>query len=1342
MNEETLFELVVNLPTAEREAALARECGENLALRDRVLTLLQAHDAAEQSSNGLSKDFELCETNEHDSVGSRRDTSGSARQTFVPEVAGSIILERYKLLQQIGEGGMGTVWMADQLRPVRRRVAIKLIRAERGTSKQVLARFEAERQAIALMDHPNIAKLLDAGTAENGSPFFVMELVKGIPITEYCDQARLTVAERLKLFSQVCYAVQHAHQKGIIHRDLKPSNILVENHDGVPVPKVIDFGLAKASSGMKLSEQTLFTGFGAVLGTPMYMAPEQIGGSAIDIDTRADIFALGVILFELLTGSTPLTRESLKEAALDQIVKLIRESGRPTPTSRLSPPDTTVNVAANRHTEPQKLSRYVRGDLDWIVMKALSKERDRRYESSGLFAQDIERFLNQEAVIAGPPTTAYRLQKFLIRNRGRVAVASMLLVALIAGLAGTTWGWMEARRQTAIAVQEAAAKEKALQAEANQRERAEQREREAIEAKRQAEQAAEQERTAREEAERERAAKQQEMEYAQAIADFVRDDFLALTSVEGQLRFADPSDGYELSKNTTLVQLLDRAANKLNRRTDLAPATEASLRWMIGENYRGLGDYPQAVDFLTQAHQLYRDLYGTKHENSLSVGLNLADATLAAGFANEAIALFREVAEHRAEINGEDDLVTVNSLMGLANGLDEIGEFGEAMELFKHVVDKFTDQLGPDHPDSLKARLNLAGCYLALGHYQEALELQQDAVDSFTNSLGADHPNTIKSMACLANTYFVLGRPDQAVSLYEDALRLAEAKLGEDHPLYISAMHDVALCYHALGDLNRALPLYERSLELRKKRLGADHPQTLKSMDSLAIGYYGSGKLKQAQALWEQVLASAQTKLGADHPEIISLCGKLAVSLLEAGMQQRAISILEETLPRSRQKLGRDHPDTLTLENKLASAYQADGQLPRAIELFERVVDQRRAKLGDDHPETLNSLSSLASCYSDIGDFDAGLRLHDEVLVGRRAKLGIDHPHTLTSLNNVAMANRVAGNIEQAISIYDEALTRLRNKYGDVHPHTVVCAAGLADAYTNIDDMQNAIPLWETAFKGMKQVFGDEHPMTLRCMSMLGTCYSRTSQWDQAINVNERLRKIAEAQLGAAHPNTLVTKAGLGLNYLEVGRAAEAIELLEDVIDNFPDVSQLADIMQRLQAAYLSEGRKSEYEQLADKRLGLVRRQLSAKSPELAEFLAELGAGYVRLADYFKAEELLRESVSINQQLAAEHWQAHYGTVLLGEAMLQQAKTALLHVENEYNPIQGEPAAQAADFLAAGFAGLLRHRSEIPSWQVDQIMESIDRWIAKFDELGRTEQAEHWRVAKREFQELMSPRQE
>ena len=345
---------------------------------------------------------------------------------------------------------MGEVWVAKQTEPVKRNVALKLIKPGMD-SRAVLQRFEQERQALALMDHPNIAKVLDGGMTPNGQPFFVMELVNGLPLSKFCDEAKLTPKERLELFVPICQAVQHAHQKGIVHRDLKPANILVTLIDGKPVPKVIDFGVAKATAG-KLTDESLATQFGAVVGTLDYMSPEQAGFSGEDVDTRSDIYSLGVILYELLTGLRPIDAARLKKAALTEMIRIIREEEPSKPSTRLSTDASLPSLAALRQTEPRKLMTMLRGDLDWVVMKCLEKERDRRYETASGLARDIERYLANEVVEARPPSAGYRLRKFASRHKGQVVAAGLVLLSLVLGMVGTTWGLIRAARaNTALA---------------------------------------------------------------------------------------------------------------------------------------------------------------------------------------------------------------------------------------------------------------------------------------------------------------------------------------------------------------------------------------------------------------------------------------------------------------------------------------------------------------------------------------------------------------------------------------------------------------------------------------------------------------------------------------------------------------------------------------------------------------------------------------------------------------------------------------------------------------------------------------------------------------------------
>jgi serine/threonine protein kinase len=416
-----LFLAALDVAPEDRAAWLERECAADAGLCEHLRLMLAAHDEPQSLLDRPAGD---------PAASLPREGIGPTVDQPMSEGPGTII-GPYKLLEPIGEGGMGTVWMAQQQEPVRRLVALKLVKAGMD-SKQVIARFEAERQALALMDHANIARVLDAGTTSAGLPYFVMDLVKGVPITRYCDEHRLTPRQRLELFVPVCQAVQHAHQKGIIHRDLKPSNVLVALYDGQPVPKVIDFGVAKAA-GQPLTDKTLVTGFGNLVGTLEYMSPEQAEINQLDIDTRSDIYALGVLLYELLTGGPPFSRKELEPGGVLEMLRVIREQEPTKPSAKLSTAEGLPTLAANRGTEPAKLARLVRGELDWIVMKALDKDRNRRYESASAFAADVQRYLHDEVVRARPPSAGYRFGKFIRRYKGRVAAAVALAVALLTG---------------------------------------------------------------------------------------------------------------------------------------------------------------------------------------------------------------------------------------------------------------------------------------------------------------------------------------------------------------------------------------------------------------------------------------------------------------------------------------------------------------------------------------------------------------------------------------------------------------------------------------------------------------------------------------------------------------------------------------------------------------------------------------------------------------------------------------------------------------------------------------------------------------------------------------------
>jgi serine/threonine protein kinase len=446
--EEVFFDALA-VPPGDRPAHLDRVCAGDAGLRGKVEEMLAKHLAAESFFQTVNPSAELTrladDPNFREKAGlglDGRTADGDAEEQIGP----------YKLLQKIGEGGCGVVYLADQASPIRRRVALKIIKLGMDT-RSVIARFEAERQALAMMDHPNIAEVLDAGATRTGRPYFVMELVRGVKITEFCDQNHLDVGRRLKVFIQVCLAVQHAHQKGLIHRDIKPSNILVALHDGEPVPKVIDFGISKAT-GETMADQPAFTAHGQIIGTPAYMSPEQAGTSGLDVDTRSDIYSLGVLLYELLTGKTPFESRDLVASGLDAMRQTLLEKEPPTPSTLLTrlPSGDFSMAAQHRHTDSRKLISVLRGDLDWIVMKALEKDRGRRYQTANGLAAEVQRYLDNEPVIAGPPSRLYHLQKLIRRNKTVFIAIGAVAASLVLGLGACTWLLLRERAERERAV--------------------------------------------------------------------------------------------------------------------------------------------------------------------------------------------------------------------------------------------------------------------------------------------------------------------------------------------------------------------------------------------------------------------------------------------------------------------------------------------------------------------------------------------------------------------------------------------------------------------------------------------------------------------------------------------------------------------------------------------------------------------------------------------------------------------------------------------------------------------------------------------------------------------------
>ena len=742
---KSLFLGASDLPSPEQRAAyLDREAGGEPELRARVEALLAAEGRAgpipEAEVTGvleptrvealLAAEGRAGPIPEAEVTGVLEPTRAEPTARPADFTPGRVVAGRYALLGVLGEGGMGTVYLAEQTRPVKRQVALKLIKLGLD-SRGVLARFEAERQALAMMDHPNIARVYDGGTTEARQPYLVMEYVQGEPITAYCDRHRLPVEARLRLFVAACQAVQHAHQKGVIHRDLKPSNVMVTEVDGRPTPKVIDFGVAKAT-GFSLTDRTLGD-TGAIVGTPTYMSPEQADPSSMDIDTRTDVYALGVILYELLAGSPPLDATQFRRGALLEMLRMVREVDPSKPSTKVGSSDALPSIAANRGLDPGHLQRELRGDLDWIVMKALEKDRIRRYETANGFAADILRHLASEPVQAAPPSRTYRLRKFARKHRVGVVAASLVVVALVAGIAGTTLGLFEAKRQEALA---------------NER------------------------------AEGERKAK----ETVEAVLGFVEGKVFAAARPKDQ----DGGLGFDVKLADAIAAALPSIEADFRGKS----LVEARLRMTIGQSFEYLGKPEIALEQNEAALALYRRELGPEHPDTLMGMHNLATSYRTLGRSEKALKLNEETLALRKAKLGTDHPDTLRSMNNLAYCYLCLGRYVDSLDLRKETLALQKAKLGPEHPDTLRTMRGLAYCYYTLDQRDKALKLNEETLALRKAKLGPDHYDTLFSMNDMAYGYLAAGRRAEALDLLQSpigngseqflALAAVQVLFGED----------------------------------------------------------------------------------------------------------------------------------------------------------------------------------------------------------------------------------------------------------------------------------------------------------------------------------------------------------------------------------------------------------------------------------------------------------------------------------------------------------------------------------------------------------------------------------
>jgi len=877
---------------------------------------------------------------------------------------GEIVSEKYKLLEELGSGGMGVVYKAEQIKPVKRSVALKIIKLGMDT-KQVVARFETERQALAVMDHPNIAKVFDGGATETGRPYFVMELVRGIPITEYCDKHKLTTKERLKLFTHICQAIQHAHQKGVIHRDLKPSNVLIVVQEDKPVPKIIDFGIAKATEH-SLTERTLFTEQGQLIGTPEYMSPEQAEMSGLDVDTRTDIYSLGVMLYELLVGVLPFDQETLRSAGFGEIQRIIRETEPPKASTRLSSlGDTQTSIAEHRRTDPSSLHRQLKGDLDWILLKALEKDRTRRYETANGLALDIQRYISSEPVLARPPSAGYRMAKFAKRHKVGLGAGLLVVAALVLGLALATTGLIRAKRAEAIA--------------ATERDRA-----------------------------------NQEAVTAKQVSDFLMELF----------KVSDPSEA--LGNTITAREILDKGAENIEKELKDQPEIQATLMSTMGEVYQSLGLYEQATPLLENALSIRMGLYGDEHLDVCSSMNNLANLLTDKADYEGAEQLLRKAIEIHQRLKGgqKEYAIILNSLAGL---LLEKRDLEAAEPLFREALEIQRKLLGEEDPDVADTLNNLAGVLNEKGNYPGAEALFREALELRRKLLGDNHPDVATTLNNLGMVLYKKGEYEEAEPLFKESLAVRRKIFGNEHRKVATGLNNLALLYAMKDDYEAVEPLWREALAISRKVLGNKHPLVAISLCNLGWLQREKGEYEEAEALYREALKIFREVFGNEHPEVATTLADLAFLFGEKGDYSEAEALFRDALAMHRRLLGDNHPRLANNLHNLADLLCKKDNYQEAEILFHESLEIYQKTLPEGHLKTIKSMRELGNCLANLKRFEEAEKLLLESYRLLESKSDKKDKDIIKALNHIIELYKSWGKTDKAAE-YSAILKKMRLK--------------------------------------------------------------------------------------------------------------------------------------------------------------------------------------------------------------------------------------------------------------------------------------------------------------------------
>lgn len=953
---QSIFERLDGLPAAEAESLLTELCAGDDALRREVRRML---DAAEEST--------------HAALQPLPDLSQPAPATEQP----GDVIDRYRLLRRVGEGGFGSVWEAEQTEPVARRVAVKLIKPGMD-SREVLARFRAERQMLASLDHPNIARVYDAGQAGTGRPYVVMEFIEGRPIDEACDTLRLPIEARLDLFFQVLSAVEHAHQKGIVHRDLKPSNILVTTGDA-PTARVIDFGIAKAlaADGAPGLDLSYATGQGQYLGTPAYMSPEQADGDLRAVDTRTDVFGLGAVLYRLLSGSAPIDDKTVRSSSFAELRRIIAEREPARPSARIAQHDDAgAAVAARRSADPARLAKRLRGDLDWVTLKCLAKEPARRYPTVAALADDLRAHLAHRPLLAGPPSAAYRLRKFVRRNRLGVTATALGILALAGTAVGTSIGLVEAQTQRTAAEQAASDARAAQAAEAQ----------------------------------------------ARADAEAGRERLQRITEFQARMltRLEPPAIGRSLVDllRKDLSASLDRDGAPEAARAEAAAHLDAVLQ-RINPTNAAIG---MLGELLTQARNEITEQFPADPFIAASLEHEVARSAFSLGLNEDAKTVASRALATREATLGPDHPLTSETKALLAAILNAQGRFDEALVIRQQLFDWARRVRGEASKDAAIAEYNLATTMLDSGKAAEAEPFFRHAHDT-----GAAHPDLAERerLDLIHGLGLVLearGQYRDAEPYYRAFMDGCRAFYGDKHAKTTTAVNNMGYLLYRLGDAEASIPYFTEAYETRRELMGDAHAETLTSANNLSAILSTLGRAEEAMRVQTQVIESATRSLGPDHQTTLSARVNLATMLVQLDRMPEAEAVARDVLERRQRILGSNNPNTLIAASLLGNVLVSQRKHDEATPIRQGIYESAAKIYGDDNPRTADAMCEYAFVLIRAGRADEGVAMYQRGIDIYRASLSPTHERVHRATAEMCDALSLERRTDVALPIIEKAL--------------------------------------------------------------------------------------------------------------------------------------------------------------------------------------------------------------------------------------------------------------------------------------------------------------------------------